>query len=319
MTSRKVPCDLTLLAITLLCQSCARSPEHSRPILYTSQAPRGTEDLRVLDPTSGASALLIAGDSASSRSLATRSPSGRQLAWVRELSSHDELYVSDASGMRPRRLGTGMPAAILFPDWSPEGMRLLVSAGRTPSHLGVYLLDVRTGRAEAIREDSSSYRCPSWAPDGTRFVVASYQNANSSLLVMNPRGKVLNTLIRSDSTYLDCPQWSPTGDAILFTIFHGGSLSGWERAAFHSNLAVLSLSSGKVTQITHDAGLTNYGKWSRDGGWIVFQSDRHAAPNRSEAGAAVMLQHLEIWTVRSTGTELRRLTTNDYFDAHPSW
>ena len=74
-----------------------------------------------------------------------------------------------------------------------------------------------------------------------------------------------------------------------------------------------------MTQLTHDAGLTNYGKWSRDGDWIVFQSDRHASPNLSEDGAAAMVQHLEIWIMRATGAERRRPTVNDIFDAHPSW
>ena len=227
--------------------------------------------------------------------------------------------MSDATGLHQRRIGTDLPAAILFPDWSPDGRYVLVSAGLTASHPGVRRVNVQTGRAETIRDDSSSYRCPSWAPDGKRFVVASYARAHSALLVMNDRGTVLDTLVRSDSTYLDCPQWSPTGATILFTVFHGDGRSGWERPAFHSNLAILSLASGKVTQLTHDSGLTNYGKWSRDGDWIVFQSDRHATPTQSEEGVAAMLQHLEIWIMKATGAGLRRLTDNDIFDAHPSW
>jgi Tol biopolymer transport system component len=95
--------------------------------------------------------------------------------------------------------------------------------------------------------------------------------------------------------------------------------SGWERPAYHSNLAVLFLTGRAVRQLTHDRGLTNYGRWSRDGEWIVFQSDRASAPTTDGARARQLLQNLEIYVIRRDGTRLRRLTTNSYFDAHPSW
>jgi len=178
---------------------------------------------------------------------------------------------------------------------------------------------VSTGNAREVRMDAASYRCPSWAPRGDRMIVAAYAKARSALLVLGSDGAGLDTLLQSDTTYLDCPQWSPRGDEILFTVFHGSGVSGWERPAFHSNLAVLSLTERRVRQLTHDAGLTNYGHWSPDGEWIVFQSDRGATPTRDPARAREMLQNLEIYSMRRDGTGVQRLTTNSYFDAHPSW
>jgi Tol biopolymer transport system component len=194
-----------------------------------------------------------------------------------------------------------------------------VSAGDRAEHPGIHVIDVTADRARQLRQDASAYRCPSWSPRGDRLTVAAYQDARSALVIIDTSGVVRDTVVQSDSTYLDCPQWSPRGDEILFTIFHGGGRSGWERPAFHSNLAVVSLSSRVVTQLTHDRGLTNYGRWARDGDWIVFQSDRHATPTTDPAQAGQMLQNLEIWIMRRDGTRLRRLTTNTYFDAHPSW
>ena len=150
-------------------------------------------------------------------------------------------------------------------------------------------------------------------------MVGAYAQERSALLVLDTTGVVRDTLLKSDTTYLDCPQWSPRGDEILFTVFHGSGASGWERPAFHSNLAVLSLRQRTVRQITSDNGLTNYGRWSSDGQWIVYQSDRHASPTTDPANVGQMLQNLEIYVIRRDGTRIQRLTTNAYFDAHPSW
>jgi Tol biopolymer transport system component len=299
--------------------ACARADDPAPPtrrILYQSQAPGGTEDIRLLDPESGSSTVVVSGDSTSARNLAAWSPDSRRIAFVR---GYEELHVLDSIGGLPRRIGLDLPAAVVFPDWSPDGTRLAVSAGDKVDHPGVYIVDVASGRSRRLRSDSSAYRCPTWSPEGDRLVVAAYRDAATALIIIDTSGAALDTVAHSDSTYLDCPQWSPRGDEVLFTVAHGGGKSGWERPAFHTNLAVVSLSTRAVSQLTRDRGLTNYGRWARDGDGIVFQSDRHAAPTTDEAGVAQMLQNLEIWTIRRDGSGLRRLTTNSWFDAHPSW
>lgn len=322
-----IPQHLTLVfwaGLAGLSSACAPSTSgrrvlSPRPILYQSQAPAGTEDLRVLVPEAGASTVLLRGDSTTSRGLAAWSPDAQRVAYVRESDSHDALYVFDTRTGVDRRLGDGLPAAVLFPEWSPNGARLAVSAGRVASHVSVFLVELSSGSAREIRGGTVSYRCPSWAPSGDRIVVSAYANARSALLVLDTSGAVLDTLLQSDTTYLDCPQWSPRGDEILFTVFHGSGLSGWERFATRSSLAVVSLRERTVRQVTGGVGLTNYGRWSSDGEWIVFQSDRHAAPTTDPTRAGQMLQNLEIYSIRRDGTGLRRLTSNTYFDAHPSW
>jgi Tol biopolymer transport system component len=294
-------------------------PVAGRAILYTSQPPGSTEDLRALDPAASSSQVLVRGDSLSSRSLAAWSPDSRGIALVREYGSHDELYVVDSTGRTERRLGPNLPKAIMFPDWSPSGRDIAVSSGDSAEKPGLYLVDVSSGEPSLLRRDAAAYRCPSWSPTGDRFVVAAYQTGRSALLVLDATGSVADTLAASDSTYLDCPQWSPKGSEVLFTVFHDGGKSGWERPAFHSNLALITLADRKVRQLTRDSGLTNYGRWARDGEWIVFQSDRHASPTRDPAQAGQMLRNLEIWIMRRDGTGFRRLTANSHFDAHPSW
>jgi Tol biopolymer transport system component len=302
------------------------APAHSvsrraaaRPILYQSQASGATEDLWSYDIASDRATRLLRGDSLSSRAVAAWNRRATQIAYVREYDGRDELYLFDASTRDERRIGRALPKAVMFPDWSPDDRAIAVSAGASAEFPGIVLVDVASDSVWTVRSDSVSYRCPSWAPSGNQLVVASYRNGESALLVLNRDGSLRDTLVRSDSTYLDCPQWSPGGKEILYTVFHGSGRSGWERPAFHANLAVLSLDSRRSRQLTQDAGLTNYGRWSVDGEWVVFQSDRASPPTTNASDAARMLRALEIYVIRRDGRGLRRLTRNAQFDAHPSW
>lgn len=326
MTTLSEMCYRLLITVPIaaLSAACSASRDRgheaeSRHILYTSQAPGGTEDIRALDRVSGASHVVLSGDSNSSRNLATWSPDSRRVVFIHESETGYRLFIQDSLGAIPRQIGRDLPAFVLFPDWSPDGARVAVSGGAEPSQLALYIVDATTGDARKLNAGKASYRCPSWSPKGDRLVAASYIEGQSALVVLDTLGATIDTLAYSDTTYLDCPQWSPLGDEVLFTVFHGGGKSGWERPAFHSDLAIVSLSSRAVTQITTDSGLTNYPRWNRDGKHIVFQSDRHASPAKGEPDVPQMLQNLEIWVVNKDGSGLQRLTTNSYFDAHPSW
>jgi Tol biopolymer transport system component len=84
-------------------------------------------------------------------------------------------------------------------------------------------------------------------------------------------------------------------------------------------LALLDLQTLRFQAITDGHGLNNYGRWSRDGGWIVFQSNRYDRDLPDSTADSPRLETLEVYVVRRDGTGLQRLTTNTYFDGHPSW
>jgi Tol biopolymer transport system component len=128
----------------------------------------------------------------------------------------------DSVGAPPRRLFPQGPALIVFPDWSPDGRRLLVSAGPDLNHLDVVLVEVDGSGTQLVLADSANHRCPTWAPDGKRFVVSANTSQRSVLIESSLRGQATKDLVASDSTILDCPQWSPDGRSILYTVVHGG-------------------------------------------------------------------------------------------------
>lgn len=291
------------------------SPE-PRDILFQAQQPGGTEDLYALRARDGAIRRLVRADTFSSRSLAAWSPDGRAIAFTREFGDTAQLYVLDSLSGTPRRIVGGTLGFIAFPDWSPDGTRILFSAG-THERYGVYLIGADGSGLRPVLQDTLTYRSPSWSPDGSEFAVSSYRNGRSEIVVVNLTTGARRRVLRPDSAYVDFAQWSPRGNELLMTVYRGTQpLYAPEPREYGSSLAVLDLGTGRFIAVTDSRGLNNYGRWSRDGRWIVFQSNRYESV-RSDS--VPLLESLEVYIVRRDGTGLRRLTTNTWFDGHPSW
>jgi TolB protein len=55
--------------------------------------------------------------------------------------------------------------------------------------------------------------------------------------------------------------------------------------------------------------------WSADGSEIVFHSTRDYGSD----GENVDYSQVELYVMRADGSDVRRLTRNEFFDAHPDW
>ena len=313
---------LALAATALLPLGCSHDVAHLRDILFQATRHGGTEDTYALHLADLTTRRLIKGDSVSSRGFPAWSPDGRSIAYVREFADHEQLYILDAIGGTPRQLAAQLGGSAHFPDWSPDGKSILFTAGRAVEHEGVYLIHADGSGLHPLLSDSvNEYRYPSWAPDGKEFTVASWSPSGSAILVVDVASGSRRQVLAADTVYLDCPQWSPKGDVLLLTVYPSG-VYPWKSSATdaRADLAILDLHSGRLRFVTADHDkLNNYGRWSRDARWIVFQSDRHAPPFRDSTATHYRFDSLEIYIIRPDGSGLRRLTTNTYFDGHPSW
>ena len=108
------------------------------------------------------------------------SPDGSQLAWLSDVTGEYQLMIGDQTGLTKPRAVTLPTAAYYFaPIWSPNGKHLLLE----DNHLGLWTLDVATGKVTKI--DSDTYYDPTrdidaaWSPD-SRWVAYS-RNVESHL------------------------------------------------------------------------------------------------------------------------------------------
>lgn len=108
------------------------------------------------------------------------SPDGSQLAWLSDATGEYQLMIGDQTGLtKPRAVALPSAAYYFAPIWSPNGKHLLLE----DNHLGLWTLDLATGKATKI--DSDTYYDPTrdidaaWSPD-SRWVAYS-RNVESHL------------------------------------------------------------------------------------------------------------------------------------------
>jgi TolB protein len=138
---------------------------------------------------------------------------------------------------------------------------------------------------------------PTWSPDGSAILFASQVGALSQLFIVNIDGTGLHQVgnfpdLRGRS------DWSPQG---LIVTYSGKS---WKR-----ELYVMNSDGSNQRQISPSGGNSQGPSFSPDGKWIAFTSyfDKYE------------VNGCEIYIMRVDGTDLRRLTDNDYCDYQPRW
>jgi Tol biopolymer transport system component/DNA-binding winged helix-turn-helix (wHTH) protein len=97
------------------------------------------------------------------------SPDGETLAFIRQGSAGDGLWLVDLTSGAERRL-TSTRAEWVAPAWSPDGRRLVFQRTAGASSPGLTMVDVADGREVALM--SGAFRSPAWSPDG-KWIAAS--------------------------------------------------------------------------------------------------------------------------------------------------
>ena len=124
--------------------------------------------------------------------------------------------------------------------------------------------------------------------------------------MLDLRTKVVRRLIHSPGPSLSAnASWSPSGDYIVFTSDRHGPLDVYR----------MDLDGANLQRLTHSP-MGRTGSWatgqSPDGAHIVFSSDRLGA-------ATEWRGNTEIFVIDADGSNLRRITFNQWMDAHPDW
>ena len=139
---------------------------------------------------------------------------------------------------------------------------------------------------------------PTWSPDGQKILFASDINGGVQMYtVMLTDGSIAQ--VNEMSRLRGRTDWSIKGEIVTY------SGTPWNRELF-----LMNADGSNVHQITPTGGNSQGPSFSPDGNWVTFTGyfdlygDDHGC---------------EIYIMRTDGSDLRRLTNNDFCDWQPRW
>jgi len=201
------------------------------------------------------------------------------------------LAIMDQDGANPTYLTDGSYGAY-FPHFSANSQEVTYMALRSTGST-VYLLNIATGRQEALGHFPGMVFAPRFSPDGGRVALSAERDGNTDVYVMNLANHAWARLT-TDPAIDTSPSFSPDGRQIVFNSDRGGSPQLYMMSADGSNVHRISFGSGRYTTPV----------WSPDGKLIAFTKQEG-----SQFHIGVM----------SPGGSSERLLTTSYLDEGPTW
>ncbi len=188
-----------------------------------------------------------------------------------------ELRIADVNGVG----GKISSAAI-----TANGRRMAIAVNRHEMHVWQMDLSPEGEGLHPRRLIASSFwdTGPAYSPDGSRIVFQSTRSGTSEAWLALADGSGVRQITHWGK--LGDSFWSPDGKRIMFNSGDGG----------HENLYVAEVETGKIHRITNSPSVDSRGRWSHDGRWIYFDSDR---TGRSE-----------IWKMPDGGGRAIQVTAN---------
>lgn len=299
----------------------AQELSNQRDILWTA-APAGRTNLQIwrMGPD-GSNPRRVGGEEAVVGNFAVWSPDGTQIIFVSYRGGRRGIFVMAADGTDIHPVGPGGD----YPEWSPDGRQVLFSADGAASP-DIFVMDADGSNIRQLTSDTTFDHCGHWAPDGQSVLVSAVDGNENRLMSIELATGTARSLL-PDSIEGQCGVWSPDGTKIAFASGPDGQLPSVQELMNMRrpvlDIWLFDLTTSEVTQLTDNGAVTNYPRWSLDGQRLVFQcSGDEATAARggdSQPPSDDIYARLEICTMSADGSDVRRLTNNRFFDAHPNW
>ena len=222
-----------------------------------------------------------------------------------------QLYSVNPDGSALSQL-TDLPGAVAQPAFSADGKFVFgYQLWETDDeHYGhIVQLTVRSYSPDVIVEARSKFATtvidsyPMMSPDGSSFAFHSNRTGDWEVYVANADGSKLRQITNVKGPD-QCPVWSPDGTKIIFAS---------ERDS-DPEIYIMNADGSGQTRLTKTPGDDSHPHWYPDGSRIIFNSARDTPDLTVDWGK----QHLEVYSMKSDGSDVRKLTDLKTISTYPS-
>jgi tol-pal system beta propeller repeat protein TolB len=262
---------------------------------------------------------------------------------VFKVQASNQICIINADGTGFQRLTTASRQHY-YPSLAPDGKSVVYAAFREENIYEIYEMDLATGEAKQLTNKLGILNGPEVSPNGESLIFkhSTVNNNRNMIWIMDRDGQNAENIART-ATGWD-PTWSPDGKYILFASDMDGAVQ----------LYTIRVNGKELRRISNLPAIRGRSDWSPDGQYIVTYSgepwkrevyimnadgtNAHVlspeggnsqGPSFSPDGQWVAFtayfdkfgddHGCEIYIIRVDGTDLRRLTNNDYCDYQPRW
>jgi len=161
------------------------------------------------------------------------SPDGSKIMFMSSMQGNPDLYISDASGARPKRI-TFAAGVNTSPTWNPKtgDQVAFISDRASPGSPQLYMMNADGSNTEKIDLPGAGYLAdPTWSPNGQLLAFSWQQTSgNYDIYVMDVVTHQLIQLTR-DAGRNERPSWAPDGRHLAFQSTRSGQVEIWTMLA----------------------------------------------------------------------------------------
>jgi Tol biopolymer transport system component len=320
-------------------------------LLYVA-SPAGNGDI-FLQAVGGQTAINLTKDSRANDGFPSFSPDGERIAFY---STRDGggLFVMGRTGEAPRNLADAGTAS----SWSPDGKEIVYATASASDPVNrttlssLRIVGVETGASRLLLQADGMH--PAWSPNGRYIAYWGLTSEEGDTVRARDIWVIAATggapwRITNDVAVDWCPQWSPDGRFLYFASDRGGTMNLWRIAmnpdsghaagrepeplatpapfiadlkvandgrhiAYASRLATRNIYRRAFDPVHLVAGPAEAITTGSKGWYSVDPS-----PDGTQLALSSYQPREDIYVSRADGSELRQLTTDDFFDRFPRW
>lgn len=240
------------------------SPDGSQ-IAFVRSTVQGVEDIFVV-PAGGGTPTQVTTDSTAIDGVAWGAE-GSSLIYAAERGGVSGLWSVDAGGGDPVLLRSASEGTrFSHPTLSPETNRLVYT--QRSAQLDVWKLrqpdQYSEFEADPLLSSTRKDADPGISPEGNRVAFVSDRSGTPEVWVAEVDGSSPTRLTSLGGPTIHTIRWSPDGTRLCFVARRGGQ----------SNLHLISASGGPPSRLTKASSEDLVPRWSRNGRWIYFSSNR---------------------------------------------